>query len=177
VERKIIYLGVAVLIVGIYVLLAAQSLSTIVSVDRWIYDENIDLLENETYAIEVNFNPNTTIIVNVIAYEHCIDFKFMDKMNYEKFIRGEDYNSIVNVEHTANYMLTHWNSELNGTYIIFLSNLGQCLEKLVEVKVGVSKTPPRNPTEEKAILTKVGFGMLAVAFWTVMYGMLREKRS
>jgi len=177
VERKIIYLGVAVLIAGIYVLLAAQSLSTIVSVDRWIYDENIDLLENETYAIEVNFDPNMTIIVNIITYEHCIDFKFMDKINYEKFIRGENYNSIVNVEHTTNYMLTHWNSEINRTYVILLSNVGQCLEKLVEVKVGVSKTPPRNPTEEKAILTKVGFGMLAVAFWTVMYGMLREKRS
>jgi len=177
VERKIIYLGVAVLIVGIYVLLAAQSLSIIVGADRWIYDENIDLLENETYAIEVNFDPNVTIIVNVMTYQHCIDFKFMDKINYEKFIRGEDYNSIVNIEHTANYMLTHWNSEVNGTYVIFLSNVGQCFEKLVEVKVGVSKMPPRNPTEEKTILTKAGFGMLAVAFWTVMYGMIRERRS
>lgn len=176
-ERKIVYLGVAVLIVSIYVLLAAQSLSTVVNVDRWIYDENIDLLENETYTIEVNFESNTTIIVNVITYEHCIDFKFMDKINHEKFVQGEDYNSIVNVEHTANYMLTHWNSEANGTYVILLSNVGQCFEKLVEVKVGVSKTQPRNPTEEKAILTKAGFGMLAVAFWTLMYGMLRERRS
>ncbi|MEM2849002.1 MAG: hypothetical protein QXI36_01855 [Candidatus Bathyarchaeia archaeon] len=176
-ERKIVYLGVAVLIVGIYALLIAQSLSTMVNVDEWIYDENIDLLENETDIIEVNIDLNTTIVVNVITYEHCVDFKFMDKMNYEKFLIGEEHSSIIEVEHTANYMLTHWNSEANGTYVVLLSNVGQCFEKLVEVKIGVSKTPPRNPTEEKAILTKAGFGILAVAFWTVMYGLLKERKS
>ncbi|MBS7611975.1 hypothetical protein KEJ27_07230 [Candidatus Bathyarchaeota archaeon] len=176
-ERRIIYLGIAVLIVGIYALLIAQSLSTIVNVDEWIYSRVIDLLENETYAIEVYADSNTTIIVNVITYGHCIDFKFMDKMNYEKFLIGEEYDSIIDIEHTANYMLTYWNSEANRTHVAFLSNVGQCLEKTVEVKIGISKTQPRNPTEEKAILTKVGFGMLAAAFWTVMYGMLKEHKS
>ncbi|MEM2792928.1 MAG: hypothetical protein QW099_07835 [Candidatus Bathyarchaeia archaeon] len=176
-ERKIIYLGIAILIVSIYVLLAAQSLSTVVSVDEWIYDKNISLLENETYAIEDMFDSNITIVVNVITYEHCINFKFMDEVNYGRFLRGEEYNSIIDVEHTANYMLTYWNSEANKTYVVFLSNVGQCFEKLVEVKIGVSKMPPRNPTEEKAILTKSGFGMLAGAFWILLYGILKEKRS
>ncbi len=176
-KRKIIYLGIAVLIVGIYALLIAQSLSTMVSVDEWIYDKMIDLLENETYVIEADFNSNTTIVVNIITYQHCIDFKFMDKINYEKFLAGEEYNSIINIEHTANYMLTHWNIEANKTYVVFLSNVGQCFEKMVEVKIGISKAPPRNPTEEKAILVKVGFGMLAVAFWTFMYGLLKEEGS
>lgn len=176
-KRKIVYLGIAVLIISIYLLLAAQSISTIVSVDKWIYDENISLLENETYVIEYKFDANVTIVINVITYEHCIDFKFMDKINYEKFTKGEEYGSIVDVEHTANYMLTYWNSEPDKTYVIFLSNIGQCFQKLVEVKIGISKMPPRNPTEEKAILTKLGFGMLAAAFWTFMYGILKEEKS
>ena len=175
-DRRLIYLGIAILIVGIYAILAAQSLSTIVSVDKWIYEEKMLIKENESYSVQLSFNANVEIVVNVETYEHCITLMFMDKDNYERFLSNEDYETIANVEHTTNYMLTHWNTEANKTYVLFLDNIDQCFDKHVTVKVGVSRSPAKTPTEEKALLTKIGFGMLAGAFWILMYGLLSERK-
>lgn len=175
-DRKLVYLGIVFLVGGVYAILAAQSLSTLVSVDKWVYENKILVMENETYAVELSFNANVEIVVNVETYENCITFMFMDYDNYKKYLSGKNYNVIANVEHTNNYMLTYWNTEENGTYVLFLNNIGQCLDKYVAVRVGVSKTPAKTPTEERALLTKVGFGMLAGAFWVLMYGLLRERK-
>lgn len=175
-DRRLVYLGIAFLIIGICAILAAQSLSTIVSVDRWIYEDKTLLMENETYAVELSFDANVEIVVNVETYQHCVTLMFMDYDNYERFLSGKDYNTIADVEHTMNYMLTYWNTDANKTYVLFLNNIGQCFDKHVTVKVGVSRTPAKTPTEERALLTKVGFGMLAGAFWVLMYGLLRERK-
>ena len=193
--KSIISLGLSLLALGMFLLLASQILgSSIQSIDveTLLYEERFEMRQEGVRVYNFTFPANVTVMA-IIGSDWCVGLKIYNEHEIIGVLRElsvencsditelmEKLSKPVSWSYNKYYKHLIPNDEMT-TYYFIVYNYPSCYPKHVYLKIGYTtglvETSKAKPLEFRNQLLSVSLAILALSLLVTLYGFIKETRK